>query len=125
MKPKPFSSLNHFTVPVAISIPLRGMCTALRGGCLKGNNGGTPGTASAELLIDPVYHDSAPGGSNPDSKLNPCSIWRGYVSAARDGNDDGERHEAQQDPYLPEALEGGDHHEDEEDRADDFENDAH
>jgi hypothetical protein len=31
MKPKPFSSLNHFTVPVGMLAPLLGMCCGRRG----------------------------------------------------------------------------------------------
>src|SRR5437764_2831598 len=45
MKPNPLSSLNHFTVPVAICVP-PGMCTAERGGCYEATTAVTRGTAS-------------------------------------------------------------------------------
>src|SRR4051794_17687547 len=37
MKPKPFASLNHFTVPV-VMLFLRYICAAVRGGCLSSND---------------------------------------------------------------------------------------
>src|SRR5215211_7787921 len=40
MNPKPLSSLNHFTVPVAIVVPLRGMCHCETRRMLEGNNCG-------------------------------------------------------------------------------------
>src|SRR5215213_6081559 len=65
MKPKPFSSLNHFTVPVAIGVPSREVCagearevrratTTRRWHCLR--RAGSPGR------VPPVYPYRPPRG---------------------------------------------------------------
>src|SRR5437764_11419253 len=62
MKPKPFSSLNHFTVPVAILLPSGVLCTAKRGGCLNATTAVTRGTAFGRTKSDPYRESSDRGG---------------------------------------------------------------
>ena len=43
----------------------------------------------------------------------------------QDGYSGGKRNQAEEDPHLPQALERGDHHAEQEQRADDLQDDAH
>jgi hypothetical protein len=51
MNPKPLSSLNHLTVPVAISVPSVGALRMRR--VPEATTAKTLGTASVERMLDP------------------------------------------------------------------------
>src|SRR5512139_4163645 len=53
MNPKPLSSLNHFTVPVAIVLPLRLSALRKRGGRHQATTSETRRTALVERTLDP------------------------------------------------------------------------
>src|ERR1700680_3354776 len=53
MKPKPLSSLTHFTVPVGMWELLHGMCVLLRGGCCLELRPASACTTFAGLLCRP------------------------------------------------------------------------
>src|SRR4051812_39277408 len=83
MNPKPFSSLNHFTVPVAIFVPLRGMCTAKRGGCKRQQLRKREARLSVELMSDPWGECSDCHPSCPERRADfdddvdePCGAER-------------------------------------------------
>src|SRR5688572_10121383 len=60
MKPKPLSSLNHFTVPVAIVFPPGYVHRETRS-VLRATTARTLGTASVERLLDPYDESSLRG----------------------------------------------------------------
>src|SRR3954469_18347752 len=71
MKPKPLSSLNHLTMPVAMMLnkPSTGSCCAARGGLPEGNDCGA-GTAFTEHLLDLDAANATNSGGESDSLLD-------------------------------------------------------
>src|SRR5436190_24205616 len=80
MKPNPLSSLNHFTVPVAMCSP-SGVCALRYAEGALGNNCGTLGTDLAEQFDRPVARKGS-GLARPITKRKPPHTGRdGWTSA--------------------------------------------